>query len=107
MASEMTELKQPLNALLIQQGKGRQDAVPLEQGIFMSRDISNAYRVITSGGDVIINTGIVFNGDENFRRVSAVSNNPVMKIIFTQSHDDHIGGWRWFNTPGTETISQA
>jgi alkyl sulfatase BDS1-like metallo-beta-lactamase superfamily hydrolase len=103
----MTELKQPLNALLIQQGEGRQDAVPLGQGIFMSRDISNAYRVVTSGGDVIINTGIVFNGDENFRRLSAVSNNPVMKIIFTQSHDDHIGGWRWFNTPGTETISQA
>lgn len=29
------------------------------------------------------------------------------KIVFTQSHDDHIGGWRLFNGPGTETIAQA
>jgi alkyl sulfatase BDS1-like metallo-beta-lactamase superfamily hydrolase len=54
-----------------------------------------------------VNTGIVFNAEENFRRLSAVSSNPVKKILFTQSHDDHIGGWKWFNTPKTETIAQA
>jgi alkyl sulfatase BDS1-like metallo-beta-lactamase superfamily hydrolase len=103
----MAELKQPLNALLVRAGDGRQDAVPLEHGIFMSRDISNLYRIITPQGDVLVNTGMVFQGAENFRRFSAVSGNPVAKIIFTQSHDDHIGGWRYFNTPDTETIAQA
>lgn len=103
----MSELTQPLNAQLMRVGEGRQEAVPLDHGIFMSRDISNAYRVVTPAGDVLVNTGIVFNGDENFRRLSAVSGNPVAKIIFTQSHTDHIGGWRWFNTPDTETIAQA
>ena len=93
----MAEPTQPLNAQLMRVGEGRQEAVPLDHGIFMSRDISNAYRIVTPAGDVLVNTGIVFNGDENFRRLSAVSNNPVAKIIFTQSHTDHIGGWRWFN----------
>jgi alkyl sulfatase BDS1-like metallo-beta-lactamase superfamily hydrolase len=103
----MTELKQPLNAQIIHAGDGKQDAAALGHGIFMSRDISNAYRIVTPGGDVVVNTGIVFHGDENFRRLNAVSSNPVKKIIFTQSHDDHIGGWRWFNTADTETIAQA
>jgi alkyl sulfatase BDS1-like metallo-beta-lactamase superfamily hydrolase len=103
----MAELQQPLNALLMRAGEGKQDAIALGDGIFMSRDISNAYRIVTTEGDVIVNTGIVFNGDENHRRLSAVSANPIAKIVFTQSHDDHIGGWRWFNSPGTETIAQA
>jgi glyoxylase-like metal-dependent hydrolase (beta-lactamase superfamily II) len=103
----MVELQQPLNAQVVRDGEGAQEAVPLEHGIFMSRDISNAYRIVTPAGDVMVNTGIVFNGDENFRRLRAVSGRPVAKIVFTQSHDDHIGGWRWFNTPDTETIAQA
>ena len=103
----MAEKSDPLNARIIQAGDGRQDAVPLAHGIHMSRDISNAYRILTAEGDVLVNTGIVFHAEENHRRLSAVSGNPVRKIIFTQSHDDHIGGWRWFNTPETETIAQA
>lgn len=103
----MAEPRQPENALIVRAGDGQQDAVDLGCGIFMSRDVSNAYRVVTPAGDVIINTGIVFHEAENHRRLSAVSANPVAKIIFTQSHDDHIGGWRKFNQPGTETIAQA
>ena len=103
----MARTKQPLNAQMIHAGDGTQDAIPLGHEIYMSRDISNAYRVLTPEGDVLVNTGIVFHAEENFRRLSAVSSNSVKKIVFTQSHDDHIGGWRWFNTPGTETIAQA
>lgn len=103
----MSDAKQPLNALLVRDGDGRQEAIALGNDIYMSRDVSNAYRVITRDGDVLINTGIVLHADENFRRLSAVSANPVAKIVFTQSHADHIGGWRWFNEEGTETIAQA
>ena len=103
----MTDPTQPLNAQIIHAGDGPQQAVPLGDGVFMSRDISNAYRVVTSEGDVLVNTGMVWNAEENHRRLSAVSPNRIARIIFTQSHDDHIGGWRWFNQPGTETIAQA
>ena len=30
-------MKQPLNALIVKEGEGTQDAVPLGDGIFMSR----------------------------------------------------------------------
>ena len=103
----MADPTQPLNAQIIHAGDGPQQAVPLGDGVFMSRDISNAYRVVTSEGDVLVNTGMVWNAEENHRRLSAVSPNRIARIIFTQSHDDHIGGWRWFDQPGTETIAQA
>jgi alkyl sulfatase BDS1-like metallo-beta-lactamase superfamily hydrolase len=99
--------KQPQNALIINAGEGRQDAVALGHDIHMSRCISNLYRVLTPDGDVLINTGISFNAVENHRRLSAVSANPIAKIIFTQSHEDHIGGWHSFTGPAVETIAQA
>lgn len=98
---------QPRNATIVQEGAGRQEAVDLGYGIYMSRDVSNAYRVLTPEGDVMINTGFPLSAEENYRRLTAVSANVVAKIIFTQSHTDHIGGWRWFNTEQTETIAQA
>ena len=103
----MVNEKQPLNALIINAGQGRQEAVALGSDIYMSRCISNLYRVLTSEGDVLINTGISFNAEENHRRLSAVSDQPIAKIIFTQSHEDHIGGWHRFNAPGIETIAQT
>ena len=103
----MVNEKQPLNALIINAGQGRQEAVALGSDIYLSRCISNLYRVLTPGGDVLINTGMSFNAEENHRRLSAVSDKPIAKIIFTQSHEDHIGGWHRFNAAGVETIAQT
>jgi alkyl sulfatase BDS1-like metallo-beta-lactamase superfamily hydrolase len=94
-------------AQIVIAGQGRQDAVDIGHGIFMSRDISNCYRVLTDAGDVLINSGIIFNAAENKRRLDAISSNPIAKIIFTQAHEDHIGGWTTFTGPDVETIAQA
>lgn len=107
MSQQTRPPSEPLNAQIINEGAGRQDAVDLGHGIFMSRDVSNIYRVLTPEGDVLINTGIIFSAAENQRRLGAVSDQPIRKIIFTQSHEDHIGGWTSFNAPGIETIAQA
>lgn len=98
---------QPLNAQIINDGVGRQDAVDLGNGIFMSKDVSNLYLVRTADGSVLINTGIIYSAPENKRRFDAVTGDPIRKIVFTQSHEDHIGGWPTFNTPDVETIGHA
>jgi alkyl sulfatase BDS1-like metallo-beta-lactamase superfamily hydrolase len=100
-------VKQPLNALIVHEGEGLQDAEPLGDGIFMSRGISNSYLVTADDGDVLINTGMYNEPEEIKRRFSAVSTNPIRVIMFTQGHSDHVGGWSQFDGPGIETIAQA
>jgi alkyl sulfatase BDS1-like metallo-beta-lactamase superfamily hydrolase len=100
-------VKQPENALIVKEGEGRQDAVDLGDGIFMSRGISNSYLVTTSDGDVLVNTGMHFEAAEIKRRFAAVSDHPIRVIVFTQGHSDHVGGWSQFDGPGIETIAQA
>ncbi|MFM5907385.1 MAG: alkyl sulfatase dimerization domain-containing protein [Novosphingobium sp.] len=107
MSDPTRDANQPLNAQIINDGAGRQDAVDLGLGVFMSKDVSNLYLVRTDDGSVLINTGIIYSAAENKRRFDAVTADPIRKIVFTQSHEDHIGGWTTFNAPGIETIAQA
>ena len=98
--------KQPQASANVLAGQGQQDAVDLGHGIFMSRDVTNLYLVATDDGSVLISTGIVYSAKENKRRIDALDKGPLRRIIFTQSHEDHIGGWNAFNGPGVETIAQ-
>jgi glyoxylase-like metal-dependent hydrolase (beta-lactamase superfamily II) len=100
-------VKQPLNALIVKEGEGRQDAVPLGDGIFMSKGVSNSYLVTTPDGDVLINTGMAHEAPEITRRFAAVSDGPLRVIVFTQGHADHVGGWSQFDDSSVETIAQA
>ncbi|HSA53811.1 MAG TPA: MBL fold metallo-hydrolase [Yinghuangia sp.] len=100
-------MKQPLNALIVKEGEGPQDAVPLGNGIFASKGISNSYLVTTSDGDVLINTGMYFEAEQIKERFARVSDGPLRVIVFTQGHPDHVGGWSQITAPGVDTIAQA
>ena len=104
--ASMTDTKQPQASVNVLAGAGQQDAVDLGHGIYMSRDVTNLYLVTTDDGSVLISTGIVYSAKENKRRIDALNKGPLRRIIFTQSHEDHIGGWNAFNAPGVETIAQ-
>lgn len=76
--------------------------------ILMVRAISNAYAVTGDDGDVVINAGIGAIGQAIRDKFEALLGRPlrVAKLIFTQSHPDHMGGWSAFADAGTEIIVQ-
>lgn len=77
--------------------------------IVMSRGNSNSYLVSSEAGDVIVNTGTAYQGVRHRERFEEEIGRElrVRKIVFTQSHPDHVGGWSAFTGPGVETIAQA
>jgi alkyl sulfatase BDS1-like metallo-beta-lactamase superfamily hydrolase len=75
--------------------------------ILMSRSGSNCYVVTGDSGDVMINCGS--DQPAHRDRFERLLGRPlkVAKIVFTQDHVDHIGGWPNFADPGAEIIAQA
>jgi glyoxylase-like metal-dependent hydrolase (beta-lactamase superfamily II) len=82
----------PLLASLVQAGNQQTAAEPITDYIFMAKDISNAYLVTTSTGDVMINTGFMDNAERTRRLLEPVRSGPLLYIILTQAHADHYGG---------------
>ncbi len=101
----MTDAKPPLSALT-RAGDAQTEAVAITPFIFMARDISNAYLVTTTDGDVMINTGFMDDANQQ-RNVSLLKphrGGPLKHIILTQSHADHFGGVPAFREAGTKII---
>ena len=69
---------------------------------------SNAYVVVGDEGDVVINTGTAQQGEGIRAKFEALLGRPlqVSRLIFTQSHPDHIGGWQAFAGPETKIYGQ-
>lgn len=105
--TESTKSSGPVLENMVLAGTAAQDAVAVNDHIYMSRGVSNAYLVTTSGGDVVINTGLPHEGPAHRERFARVSAGPVKVITLTQGHADHFGGWGVFNGPGVETIVQS
>jgi glyoxylase-like metal-dependent hydrolase (beta-lactamase superfamily II) len=80
----------------------------LTESIIMSRSNSNSYLVTTTDGDLLINTGTAYQGQRHRERYEQLLGRPlnIRKIVLTQSHPDHVGGWSTFSVPGVETIAQ-
>lgn len=76
--------------------------------ILLSRGVSNSFLVASPDGDVVINTGMNFEGARHRERFEELLGRPldVRKIAFTQSHPDHMGGWPAFTGPNVEMIAQ-
>ena len=69
---------------------------------------SNAYVIVGDDGDVIINTTTAAQAPRAREKFEALLGRPLnpARIIFTQSHPDHTGGWQIFAGPQTEMIGQ-
>ena len=76
--------------------------------ILMAHATSNVYLIIGDDGDVVLNSGTAGQGTVIRQKFEALLGRPlnVRKLIFTQSHPDHIGGWQAFADSQTEIIAQ-
>ena len=72
--------------------------------VFMAHDVSNAYLVTTSDGDVMVNTGFNASADRNVALFKPHRTGPLKYIFLTQSHADHFGGVPEFREPETKIV---
>jgi alkyl sulfatase BDS1-like metallo-beta-lactamase superfamily hydrolase len=99
----MTSKKPPL-ATLTRAGDTQTEAIALSDFIWQVNDVSNAYLVNTSDGDVMVNTGFMDNAERNVALLKPRRQGKLKHIILTQSHADHYGCVPDFAEKGAKVI---
>lgn len=94
----------PPLAGLVRAGDAQTEAVQITPFVFMVNDVSNAYLVTTSDGDVMVNTGFMDNAERNVALLKPHRTGPLRYIILTQSHADHYGCVPEFREDGTKVV---
>jgi alkyl sulfatase BDS1-like metallo-beta-lactamase superfamily hydrolase len=81
-------------------------AIALDDDIWMSPGISNAYAVATEDGRVLVNTGMSIEAPLRVKAFAAVPG-PTHTIIVTQGHPDHWGGVNALRDDSTDVVMHA
>lgn len=104
--SAAADTKAPPLASLVQAGESQTAAEAINDHVFMVKDISNAYLVTTSDGDVLVNTGFNHSAAKNKAMLADVRTGPLRYIFLTQAHLDHFGGVAEMREDGTKVVAQ-
>jgi len=96
----------PQLASIVREGEGQSTAIAIEDYIFMAKDISNAYLVTTSAGDVLINAGFMGSAERNKLIFDQVRSGPLKYLVLTQAHADHFGGVPVLADPDTKVVAE-
>ncbi len=103
--SESPADNKPQLAALVQAGEHQTEAEPINDFIYMARDISNAYLVKTDDGDVLVNAGFMGSAERNREIFALRRSGPLHAIILTQAHPDHYGGVPALRDDSTQVIA--
>jgi glyoxylase-like metal-dependent hydrolase (beta-lactamase superfamily II) len=74
--------------------------------IWQSTGLSNAYMIVTPAGRIVVNTGMGFEALTHKRLFDSVCPGPTPYIVLTQGHVDHVGGVAHFREPDTRLVAQ-
>ena len=99
-----TQEAAPKLASLVRSGDTQTEAIAIANFVFQADDISNAYLVTTSEGDLMVNTGFMDNAERNKALLAPHRTGSLAFIVLTQSHADHFGGVPEFLEEGTQVI---
>jgi len=83
------------------------EAIRINDFIYMSIGLSNAYMVLAGKDRIIINTGMGFEALTHKKVFDAIRPGPTPFIILTQGHVDHVGGVSLFRESGTHTPTKV
>jgi len=83
------------------------EATRINDFIYLSEGLSNAFLITTPEGRIVVNTGMGFEAPVHKRNFDAVDDGPIRYILFTQGHVDHVGGADVFREEGTQLVAQA
>jgi alkyl sulfatase BDS1-like metallo-beta-lactamase superfamily hydrolase len=97
--------KPPLAGLVLA-GDQQKEAEAITDFIFMAKDISNAYLVTTTAGDVMVNAGFMDNAQRTKSLLAPHRTGPLRYIVLTQAHADHYGGVPAMLEPETQVIAE-
>lgn len=84
-----------------------EEAVQINDFIYMSGGCTATYLLTTAAGRVIINTGLGYEAPHHRKLFDDVSPGSTRYIIATQGHSDHVGGVASFREPGATYVANS
>lgn len=105
-ASSFQQMTQDNPTTLLRAGQDRKTALKVNEAIFQAVGFSNTFMVVTSEGNVIIDTSMPFNAARHKQLLRAENTGPIKYIILTHAHGDHTGGVTAWKEAGTQIIAQ-
>ena len=66
---------------------------------------SNTFLIVTSGGNVVVDTSLAAVAGAHKAALKAVNAGPIRAIVLTHAHGDHTGGISTWREPGTDVIA--
>ncbi|MCP4753403.1 MAG: MBL fold metallo-hydrolase, partial [Proteobacteria bacterium] len=80
--------------------------IKVNDHIYQATGFGNTIMVVTSGGNVVIDTSIAMTAGKHKKMLQAVDSGPVKYIVLTHAHGDHIGGLQRWMGKDTQVVAQ-